>query len=50
MTIAGKLRYPAATENQMAYAIVRSNPNAFSVRTKGPEDHAPILNSPASTR
>ena len=34
MTIAGKLRYPAATENQMAYAIVRGNPNAFSVRTK----------------
>jgi FimV-like protein len=34
MTIASKLRYPAATENQMAYAIVRANPNAFSVRTK----------------
>jgi len=34
MSIAGKLRYPAATENQMAYAIVRANPNAFSVRTK----------------
>jgi FimV-like protein len=34
MTIAGKLRYPSATENQMAYAIVRANPNAFSVRTK----------------
>jgi Tfp pilus assembly protein FimV len=34
MTIAGKLRYPSASENQMAYAIVRSNPNAFSVRTK----------------
>lgn len=34
MTIASKLRYPAATENQMAYAIVRSNPNAFSARTK----------------
>jgi FimV-like protein len=34
MTIANKLRYPAATENQMAYAIVRDNPNAFSVRTK----------------
>lgn len=34
VTIAGKLRYPSATENQMAYAIVRANPNAFSVRTK----------------
>jgi FimV-like protein len=34
MTIAAKLRYPSATENQMAYAIVRSNPNAFSVRSK----------------
>jgi FimV-like protein len=34
VTIASKLRYPAATENQMAYAIVRANPNAFSVRTK----------------
>lgn len=34
MTIANKLRYPAATQNQMAYAIVRANPNAFSVRTK----------------
>jgi len=34
MTIASKLRYPAATENQMAYAIVRSNPNAFSARTR----------------
>ena len=34
MTIANKLRYPAATENQMAYAIVRSNPNAFSVHSK----------------
>jgi FimV-like protein len=34
MTIASKLRYPAASENQMAYAIVRLNPNAFSVRTK----------------
>lgn len=34
MTIAGKLRYAKATENQMAYAIVRANPNAFSVRTK----------------
>lgn len=34
VTIAGKLRYPAATENQMAYAIVRANPNVFSVRTK----------------
>lgn len=34
MTIASKLRYPAATQNQMAYAIVRGNPNAFSVRTK----------------
>jgi len=34
MKIAAKLRYPSATENQMAYAIVRANPNAFSVRTK----------------
>jgi FimV-like protein len=34
MTIAAKLRYPKATENQMAYAIVRANPNAFSVRSK----------------
>jgi len=34
LSIAQKLRYPAATENQMAYAIVRANPNAFSVRTK----------------
>jgi len=34
MTIAGKLRYPSATENQMAYAIVRANPGAFSARTK----------------
>jgi Tfp pilus assembly protein FimV len=34
ITIANKLRYPTATENQMAYAIVRRNPNAFSVRTK----------------
>jgi FimV-like protein len=34
VTIASKLRYAAATENQMAYAIVRANPNAFSVRTK----------------
>jgi FimV-like protein len=34
MTIASKLRYPSATENQMAYAIVRANPNAFSARTK----------------
>lgn len=34
MTIASKLRYAPATENQMAYAIVRANPNAFSVRTK----------------
>jgi len=34
MTIAGKLRYPSATENQMAYAIVKANPNAFSVSTK----------------
>lgn len=34
VTIAGKLRYPSATENQMAYAIVRANPNAFSVRSK----------------
>jgi len=33
MTIAAKLRYEKATENQMAYAIVRANPNAFSVRT-----------------
>jgi FimV-like protein len=34
MTIANKLRYASATENQMAYAIVRANPNAFSVNTK----------------
>src|SRR5580765_676728 len=34
MLIAGKLRYASATENQMAYAIVKANPNAFSVRTK----------------
>jgi len=34
MSIAGKLRYPAATENQMAYALVRANPKAFSARTK----------------
>jgi len=34
LTIAGKLRYTSATENQMAYAIVRANPNAFSVRSK----------------
>ena len=34
ITIAAKLRYPAATENQMAYAIVKSNPNAFSARSK----------------
>jgi TPR repeat protein len=34
MTIANKLRYPTATENQMAYAIIRRNPNALSVRTK----------------
>ena len=34
MTIASKLRYPSASENQMAYAIVRRNPNAFSVSTK----------------
>jgi FimV-like protein len=34
LTIASKLRYSSATENQMAYAIVRANPNAFSVRTK----------------
>jgi TPR repeat protein len=34
MTIAGKLRYSSATESQMAYAIVKRNPNAFSVRTK----------------
>ncbi|MFY9316760.1 MAG: FimV/HubP family polar landmark protein [Burkholderiales bacterium] len=34
VTIAAKLRHPSATENQMAYAIVRANPNAFSVRTK----------------
>lgn len=33
MTIARKLRYPAATDNQMAYAIVRRNPNVFSPRT-----------------
>jgi FimV-like protein len=34
MTIANKLRYASATENQMAYAIVRKNPNAFSARSK----------------
>ncbi len=34
LSIARKLRYPAATENQMAYAIVRNNPNAFSARTE----------------
>jgi FimV-like protein len=34
MSIAAKLRYPSVTENQMAYAIVRANPNAFSARTK----------------
>ena len=34
MTIATKLRYPSASENQMAYAIVRANPSVFSVRTK----------------
>jgi FimV-like protein len=34
MTIANKLRYPSATENQMAYAIVRGNPNAFSAKSK----------------
>ena len=34
VTIAQKMRYPKATENQMLYAIVRRNPNAFSVRTK----------------
>ena len=34
MTIANKLRYPAATENQMAYAIARRNPNVFAVRSK----------------
>jgi len=34
LTIASKLRYPSATENQMAYAIVRGNPNAFSAKSK----------------
>jgi len=34
MTIAAKLRYSSATENQMAYAIVRRNPNAFSAQSK----------------
>src|SRR3954470_1245973 len=34
MTIANKLRYPSATENQMAYAIVRGNPNAFTAASK----------------
>ena len=34
MTIAAKLRYPKATENQMAYAIVRGNPNVFEVTSK----------------
>ena len=32
--IGKKLRYPSATENQMIYAFVRGNPNAFSPRTK----------------
>ena len=34
VTIANKVRYPSATENQMLYALVRRNPNAFSVKTK----------------
>ena len=34
MSIANQLRYPSASENQMAYAIVRGNPNAFSARSK----------------
>jgi Tfp pilus assembly protein FimV len=34
MMIAAKLRYPKATENQMAYAIVRGNPSVFSVSSK----------------
>jgi len=34
LSIASKLRYPSASENQMAYAIVRANPNAFSAGTK----------------
>ena len=34
VTIANKVRYPKATENQMLYAIVRRNPNAFSVKTQ----------------
>lgn len=34
MGIAAKLRYPSATEDQMAYAIVRKNPKAASARTK----------------
>jgi FimV-like protein len=34
ISIANKLRYPSATENQMAYALVRRNPNAFSPRSK----------------
>jgi FimV-like protein len=34
MSVASKLRYPSATENQMAYAIVRRNPNAFSARSR----------------
>ena len=34
VSIAQKLRYPSATENQMVYAIMRGNSNAFSIRTK----------------
>ena len=34
VTIANKLRYPSATENQMLYAIIRRNPNAASVKTQ----------------
>ena len=34
VSIAAKLRYPSATENQMLYAIARRNANAFSVKTE----------------
>jgi FimV-like protein len=34
VSIATRLRYPSATQNQMVYAIARRNPNAFSVKTQ----------------
>ena len=34
MGIAARLKYPSATENQMAYALIRANPRAASARTK----------------